>query len=105
VQGKELRSLLSSNIKAYRLEKGYSQAELAEKADISIPFLSAIECCNKWPHPETLAQIAEALSIDVFQLFKPPVRQITNIKAVITQMSENVEAVLHKALEDINQCC
>jgi transcriptional regulator with XRE-family HTH domain len=38
---------------------------LAEKADISIPFLSEIERGNKWPYPDTLSKLAKALKIEL----------------------------------------
>jgi DNA-binding XRE family transcriptional regulator len=47
--GEELRSILSLNIKQLRDRLGLSQAMLAERAGISITFLSAIEREKKWP--------------------------------------------------------
>jgi transcriptional regulator with XRE-family HTH domain len=49
----------------------FSQADLAEKAGISIPFLSSIERGIKWPYPETLFHIANALNVEVYELFRP----------------------------------
>ena len=45
--------------------------ELAEKANISMNFLSEIERGNKWPYPETLQNLADALGVEVFELFRP----------------------------------
>jgi transcriptional regulator with XRE-family HTH domain len=70
MEGQELRKILSSNIRLYRHNHGWSQADLAEKADISITFLSSIERCTKWPYPETLVKIAKALKIEEFELFR-----------------------------------
>jgi len=70
MNGKDLRAILSNNIKLYRRNHGWSQADLAEKADISITFLSSIERCVKWPYPDTLVKIAKALKIEEFELFR-----------------------------------
>lgn len=67
--GNKIRGTLAQNIKLLRAKKHFSQADLAEKADISIPFLSSIECANKWPHPDTLAKIADSLDVSVAELF------------------------------------
>jgi transcriptional regulator with XRE-family HTH domain len=67
--GADLRHILSKNIKLLRKQRSLSQIELAEKADISIPFLSNIERGNKWPHPDTLTKLAEALGVEVYALF------------------------------------
>lgn len=66
----DIRNNLSRNIKTFRTIQKMSQAELAEKADISIPFLSQIECGNKFPSPAILANIADSLKVSVSELFK-----------------------------------
>ena len=67
--GTDVRTILAKRIKALRRGKKFSQAQLAEKADISIPFLSAIERGTKWPYPETLAKLADALDVAIADLF------------------------------------
>ena len=68
---RDLRALLSRNIKKFRALRKMSQAEFAEKVDISVPFLSTIENGKKWVSPTTLAKIADALDIHVYELLKP----------------------------------
>jgi transcriptional regulator with XRE-family HTH domain len=70
VEGQEIKAALGKNIKLIRNQRQYSQALLAEKADISITFLSNIERGLKYPKPAVLAQIAESLGVEVFELFK-----------------------------------
>jgi transcriptional regulator with XRE-family HTH domain len=67
----DLKYILSINIKKYRRYRKLSQAELAEKVDISIPFLSDIENGKKWVSPYTLRKIANALNIEAYELLKP----------------------------------
>jgi transcriptional regulator with XRE-family HTH domain len=71
MEGREVRAVLAKNLKLYCGLRAMSQAALAEKAGISIPFLSDIERGNKWPYMETLINIANALKIDVYELLKP----------------------------------
>jgi len=68
--GQEIKTALGINIKLLRAHRQYSQADLAEKADISITFLSNIERGLKYPKPAVLSQIAEALGTEVYELFK-----------------------------------
>ena len=70
MEGKDLRAILSSNIKLFRGHRGWSQADLAEKASISITFLSSIERGTKWPYPETLVKLAKALNTNLINLLK-----------------------------------
>lgn len=75
--GADVRNILGKRLKILRREKGLSQAQLAEKADISVPFLSSIERGTKWPYPETLAKLADALDADVGALFSPNIGRKT----------------------------
>ena len=68
--GQELRVILGRGIRFYRHQRQLSQAALAEKANISITFLSNIERGKKYPASETLSAIANGLDIDVFELFR-----------------------------------
>jgi len=70
VDGQEIKTILGKNIKIIRNHRQYSQALLAEKADISITFLSNIERGLKFPKPVVLAKIAESLGVEVCELFK-----------------------------------
>jgi transcriptional regulator with XRE-family HTH domain len=68
---KELRGIFSANIKRHRQSRNLSQADLAEKLDISVNFLCNIENGNRWISPQTLVKFASALSIEPYELFKP----------------------------------
>jgi transcriptional regulator with XRE-family HTH domain len=90
--GTDLRQILSKNIKLLRKQRSLSQIELAEKADISIPFLSNIERGNKWPHPDTLTKLAEALGVEVYALFiidRSPKEELEQLRQEIIQDIKN----------------
>ena len=55
----ELREDLSQNLKKYRKQKGWSQFELAEKAEISEQTINSIEGLRLWPSDKTLSKIEE----------------------------------------------
>lgn len=61
------------NLAYYRRLAGYTQAMLAEKADICTSYLGALESPNH-PKPcsmEVLFNLARALNIQPYQLLKP----------------------------------
>jgi len=68
---RELLKVLSGNIKQYRGRYKWTQAELAEKIDISINFLSDIENAKKWPSPTTMVKLADIFNISAYELLKP----------------------------------
>ncbi|MDR1894429.1 MAG: helix-turn-helix domain-containing protein, partial [Spirochaetales bacterium] len=68
-------------------------------ADISIIFLSSIERGTKYPKPENLARIANALEVEVFELFKGDLVPFDG-KELITRLSEDIIAKVNVALKD-----
>jgi transcriptional regulator with XRE-family HTH domain len=94
-----LRQVLSKNIKSFRSQRSLSQSELAKKADISIPFLSNIERALKWPHPETLVRLAQALDVEVYMLFKKKApSQSADVQNVLAKYKKDILVALHKTV-------
>jgi transcriptional regulator with XRE-family HTH domain len=103
MDGQELKAALGQNIKNLRAHRHYSQAELAEKADISIIYLSNIERGRKFPKPAILVQIAESLEVEIHELFlsnhKPNVKAADN-KKYINHISKDITQKVMQAMED-----
>jgi transcriptional regulator with XRE-family HTH domain len=83
-----------------RFRKGFSQADLAEKADISITFLSTIERGIKFPQPDILSRLAKALDVEVFELFKTEVVP-SDSKEIISQLSEDITKNVSLSLAEV----
>jgi transcriptional regulator with XRE-family HTH domain len=101
---KSLRNLLSRNIKRYRQRKGWSQAKLAEKMDISTNYLSDIETKRGWVSSFSLVKLANALEIDVFELFKPeeetPADVMFTVNKYLDDFSTSMRVSFDKSLKD-----
>jgi transcriptional regulator with XRE-family HTH domain len=108
--------LFGQNIKQLRSNRRMSQADLAEKANISIPFMSEIERGNKWPQPDNLAKIALALGVEVYDLFRPgtPVEceaggfspenaAAREVKAIVSNLTENITGLVNESVELLNK--
>jgi transcriptional regulator with XRE-family HTH domain len=70
-ESKDLRKILSQNIKNTRAALHITQAKLAEYADISVPHIVEIELCRTWVSDKTLANIARALNMEAYELLIP----------------------------------
>lgn len=59
------------NIRKYRLIRGYTLQELADRAELTHGYVRDLECLtiNKTPTLEAIGKFAEALEIDIRQLF------------------------------------
>jgi transcriptional regulator with XRE-family HTH domain len=100
MNGQAIKAILGKNIKFLRTQRDFTQAVLAEKTDISIIFLSSIERGTKYPKPDILARIAEALEVEVFELFKGDLVP-SDTKEMMTRLSEDITSKINLALEDV----
>jgi transcriptional regulator with XRE-family HTH domain len=66
----EWKTALGKNIKFFRFRRELSQSDLAEKVCISVTALSSIERGNTFPQPSTFCNLAEALKVQVWELFR-----------------------------------
>ena len=100
MDGQVIKDTLGKNIKLLRARRGLSQADFAEKADISITFLSNIERGIKYPQPDMLSKIANALGVDVNELFVTEFISCKDDK-VFTHFSKDITKDVNKAMEEV----
>lgn len=100
MDGQTIKDGLGQTIKFLRAKRGLSQAALAEKADMSITFLSTIERGIKFPMPDILSKLAKALDVEVFELFKGDLVP-SDSKEVMSQLSEDIIQKIHLAVADV----
>ena len=99
----DLQKRLSSNIKKNRKLLGYSQEKLAEKADLSVQMVNDIEGCRRWPSDKSLTKIANALQIDVQELFRAEEKKVSEEKislSVKRQIVDELKAVFDASLKN-----
>lgn len=96
----EFYQTIGARIRELRIEKGMSQAELAEKAQLSLPVISSIENARSKTWLITFAKVAEALQVsadDILRLSTPG--STASFPAELAQILEDcspneVEAIL-----------
>ena len=94
----ELKATLGKNIKFLRFRRRLSQIDLAEEACISVTFLSNIERGNNFPHARTLCSLAEALRVEVWELFKGEGASDQEIP-IVDRISEDFSKHVNLAME------
>jgi len=105
MDGEEIRAIFGKNVKFHRNRRNWSQADLAEYANISINFIGDIERGKKWPHPDTLTKLAEALEIKVYELFLEEDMEINqDNQALMSHFIKDVSLAINKSLAiSVNQ--
>ena len=71
--------LVGSRIKAVRISRGMSQADLAVEASVSLPLISNIERGKPGMQLETFVKVAEALQVSADYLLRPDVPEVKAI--------------------------
>ena len=98
--------LVGSNIAKYRTVAGLTQAQLAERIGVSIPFLSRMERGQKLMKLQTLCAIAQALNVsyDALLCEDSPSVHIENIKVILTDQPieylEGIERIIRICTEE-----
>ena len=71
--------LVGSRIKAVRISRGMSQADLAVEASVSLPLISNIKRGKTGMQLETFVKVAEALQVSADYLLRPDVPEVKAI--------------------------
>ena len=100
----KIREILAKNIKRYRQKRGITLSELAERSNISTNFIGMIEQKRKFPTPEVLDRIADALEIDTTELFMSPASPQTELnklhKEILAELDQAIGKAVDKAITD-----
>ena len=93
-----IREILAENIKKYRQKFDITQAELAERANISTNFIGMIEQKRKFPAPEMLERIAVALEIETTELFMTSASPQAELKKLHKEILSDLDRAIGEAV-------
>jgi transcriptional regulator with XRE-family HTH domain len=102
MQENELKEKVGKNVKFFRFRRQLSQAALAERAQISITSLSDIERGINFPQAKTLCNLAQALDVEVWSLFKG-IESTDDQNTVIKDFSEDFSKHINIAIETVSK--
>ena len=97
----EFRAIVRKNIRRYRDYRKWTQAELAEKMDISVNFLSDIENGKRWISPASIVKFAAVLKIEPYELFKPADAQPSSVCDLLNKYNDDVVLAVSSSLKNV----
>ena len=97
----ELHRLLARNMKRYRIHFGISQAELAERAELSVGYIGEVEMGRKFPSPEKLEAIAKVFEVRAFRLLMGP-EDVTDAMGpdAVYETAEKLKKILSDEIDE-----
>ena len=102
-----IREILAKNLREHRRKCGFSQEKLAEKVGISTQYLAMIEIARKFPASEVLERLAEAVNINVYELFlidHSPREELELIrKEIINEIKQTFSEVVEQVLISVSK--
>jgi transcriptional regulator with XRE-family HTH domain len=96
----KIQSLFAANLRKIRESLGWSQAYLAEKAELSTNYIQQLEGEHKFPRKEAIDQIADAFGLDVSALFSRDVDFSPNMKQFKLAALDSMGNSLNKFITD-----
>mgnify|MGYP002625106759 CR=1 FL=1 len=101
----KIQECLARNIKQFRKLRHLTQEQLAEKVETSTNYIGTIEIGKKFPSPQMLERIAEALNIDSLQLFqsetKFTIENSIDTELLKKTLLKNISKAVENSLEKI----
>lgn len=94
----ELQTRVIGNIRALRKKAGLSQERLADRADISRQMMNDIEGRRRWLTKGTLVKLANALGVDVHELFIPSAAESSAAKDAYAAITKKVVSQVREAV-------
>jgi transcriptional regulator with XRE-family HTH domain len=87
----EVLEELGKNIHVLRVAKSMSQQQLAEKADLSLPFINLIENGKRKVSLETLLSLLSALDVTLSEFFLPYSQEDNELKELLVLLQKSSE--------------
>ena len=94
-----LREIIALNLKEQRRKSGFTQAQLAEKVNVSTHHIARIETARDYPRLELIDRIANVLNIEVYQLFINPLSAHEELQRLYQAVARNIDQLVSEAIE------
>lgn len=94
----KIKTILGDNIRTLRIEKGWTQVYLADRLQITAPFLAQIESGKRGTSLELVESVAELFGIPIASLF---LEQITNYAESKSYVRDFELKIAEKQLQEI----
>jgi transcriptional regulator with XRE-family HTH domain len=105
---KRLSMIFIKNLKEYRKKRGFTQAKLAEKVNVTAHYIGMLEMGRNFPATDLIERIARALDIEMYELFvesSSPSKELEKLRNDIMQeikktITETVIQTIREAFEE-----
>lgn len=94
-----VREIFAENLKENRRKCGFSQEKLAEKAGVSTHYISMIEMARNFPKSEIIERLANALGIEVHELFLDSRSATDELEKLHQTIASDIKQIVAESIE------
>jgi len=94
-----LKDIFVKNLKKFRKKSGFTQAKLAEKVNVSTHHIGMIEMSRNYPTFDLVERIANALQIEIYELFLDPLSPGNELQKLRQEIKGDTRQLLDEFLE------
>ncbi len=96
----EIAEIVGQNIRQLRKQSGWTQEKLAEKAGISVPFMTQIELARKTASLDVIESIAKAFDVSYERLFKSNTIENKDILYALRLLEKDLTAAITEEIHN-----
>jgi DNA-binding XRE family transcriptional regulator len=94
-----VKEIFAYNLKEKRRECGLTQAQLAEKVEVSTHHIGMLEIARNYPTLELVERIAETLNLEIHELFIDPLSPHEELERLYRTVAHDIEQVVAEAIQ------
>jgi len=95
----KIQETFARNLRENRRKCGFTQVQLAEKSDISTHYLAMVELARYIPRVEIIERLANALNIEIYELFIVPLSPAMELKKLNESIVSDLENIVMKSVD------
>jgi transcriptional regulator with XRE-family HTH domain len=95
-----IREVFARNLRENRRKSGLTQANLAEKSNVSTHYVALIEMARNLPKVEVIERFANILNIEIYELFLEPHSNTPDINKMHQTMIEDLKDIVKAAVTE-----
>jgi len=97
----KIQETFAQNLRESRRKCGFTQVELAEKAKISTNYLAMVELARYIPRVEIIERLANALNIEIYELFIVPLSPAMELKKLNDSIVADLKDVVKESIDEV----
>ena len=95
-----IQEVFARNLRENRRKCGLTQANLAEKSNVSTHYVALIEMARNIPKMEVIERFAKVLNVEVYELFIMPDSYISEMNKMYQTIIDDMKDIVKEAVSE-----